>query len=138
MLKLVIMDQCEYRSGAMLRESITPYPFLKKGSYVQKEVEEVKRYEILFILRPDLSDADVEAHRERIKQVIEAGGGEIEKIDLMGKRRLAYEIEKFREGIYTVLYFKSDAATVKELERVVGITEPIIRHLIVRHDEVAS
>ncbi|MDY0323984.1 MAG: 30S ribosomal protein S6 [Candidatus Carbobacillus sp.] len=98
----------------------------------------MRRYEILFILRPDLSDTDVEAHRERIKQVIEGNHGQIEKIENMGKRRLAYEIEKFREGIYTVIYFNSDADTVKELERVVGITEPIIRHLIVRHDEAAS
>ncbi|MBE3597082.1 MAG: 30S ribosomal protein S6 [Hydrogenibacillus sp.] len=94
----------------------------------------MRRYEILFILRPDLSDEAVAEHRERLKAVIEQHGGEIEKVEDMGKRRLAYEIQKFREGIYTVIYFRGTPAAVKELERVVGITEPIIRHLVVKHD----
>ncbi|CAM3411760.1 30S ribosomal protein S6 [Hydrogenibacillus schlegelii] len=98
----------------------------------------MRRYEVLFILRPDLGEEAVAEHRERLQEIIRAQGGEIEKVEDMGKRRLAYEIKKFREGIYTVIYFRGTPQTVKEVERVLGITEAIIRHLVVKHDDDAA
>lgn len=94
----------------------------------------MRNYEILFILRPDMTEEEVEASREKIKSIITDNGGEVTKVDNMGKRRLAYEIRDYREGIYTVVYFTADETMVKELDRVVRITEDIIRHLIVRND----
>lgn len=94
----------------------------------------MRNYEILFILRPDMTEEEVEASREKIKSIITDNGGEVTKVDNMGKRRLAYEIRDYREGIYTVVYFTANETMVKELDRVVRITEDIIRHLIVRND----
>ncbi|MBE3554035.1 MAG: 30S ribosomal protein S6 [Thermicanus sp.] len=94
----------------------------------------MRNYEILFILRPDLTEEEVEASREKVKSIISDNGGEVTKLDPMGKRRLAYEIQDYREGIYTVIYFTGDDKTVKELDRVVRITEDIIRYLIVKND----
>lgn len=94
----------------------------------------MRNYEILFILRPDMTEEEVEASREKIKSIITDNGGEVTKVDNMGKRRLAYEIRDYREGIYTVIYFTANETMVKELDRVVRITEDIIRHLIVRND----
>jgi small subunit ribosomal protein S6 len=95
----------------------------------------MRNYEVLFVLRPDLTEEAVQANKEKVNALITNNGGEIVKVDDMGKRRLAYEIQDFKEGIYTVVYFKGTNETVKELDRVIKITEDVIRYLIVKDEE---
>jgi small subunit ribosomal protein S6 len=71
---------------------------------------------------------------EKFKAVVNDNSGEVTKIDLMGKRRLAYEIQKLREGQYVLMYFNGTNNAVSELNRVIGITDDVIRHIIVRHE----
>jgi small subunit ribosomal protein S6 len=95
----------------------------------------MRNYEVLYVLRPDLSEEAVQATREKFNALITNNGGEIVKVDDMGKRRLAYEIKDFKEGIYTVVYFQGTKETVSELDRVIKITEDVIRYLIVKDEK---
>ncbi|MDP4146758.1 MAG: 30S ribosomal protein S6, partial [Bacillota bacterium] len=69
----------------------------------------MRKYETLFILDPSLDDEAVKANVEKFKGVIENGGGVVENIDLWGKRKLAYEINKINEGYYTLINFSADS-----------------------------
>ncbi|WP_234118388.1 30S ribosomal protein S6 [Clostridium hydrogenum] len=91
----------------------------------------MNKYETLFILNPSLDEENINANVEKFKDVIQNGGGEIENVDLWGKRKLAYEIKKLNEGFYVLINFKADAQLPKELDRVFRISDNIIRHLIV-------
>ncbi len=95
----------------------------------------MRKYEMLYVLRPDLTEEAVQANREKFNTLITNNGGEIVKVDEMGKRRLAYEINDFKEGVYTVVYFQGTNDTVNELDRVIKITEDVIRFLIVKEEE---
>lgn len=95
----------------------------------------MRSYELMVIGRPDLDDAASQALVDRISNLITANGGEIEKIEPTKKQRLAYEIKHFREGLYTVVNFKGEPKTAEELDRVLKITDEVIRFLIVRPEE---
>lgn len=95
----------------------------------------MRPYELVFILRPDLEEDAVQATIDRMAQIVEQGGGQVENIDRWGKRRLAYEIQGYREGNYTVLQFQSDQSVTTELERVLQLSEDVVRYLTVRRDE---
>ncbi|WP_124728575.1 30S ribosomal protein S6 [Staphylospora marina] len=95
----------------------------------------VHNYELMFIVRPDVDEETLKAAREKVQSTIAANGGEITDVQDMGKRRFAYEIDKFREGIYTVYKFKAPTTVVKELDHLVRITDNIMRHLIINLDE---
>lgn len=92
-------------------------------------------YEVMYILVPNLEDEAYAALNQRFSDVIVENGGQVDKMDVWGKRRLAYEIKKWREGYYVVTYFEAPAAAVKELDRVLRINEDVLRHIIVRHEE---
>jgi small subunit ribosomal protein S6 len=89
----------------------------------------------MVIARPDLDDAAVQALNDRIAGIIAGNGGQIEKVEPTKKQRLAYEINDFRDGYYTVVYFKGEPKTAEELNRVLKITDEVIRFLIVRPEE---
>lgn len=91
----------------------------------------MNKYETLFILKSTLDEETLKASVEKFKGVIENGGGTIENVDAWGKRKLAYEIDKQNEGIYTLINFTADAQLPKELDRVFRITDGVIRHIIV-------
>ncbi|QTH42902.1 30S ribosomal protein S6 [Cohnella sp. LGH] len=91
----------------------------------------MRNYELMYIIRPDVEQETVQAVTEKFQGII-GNGGEIVKHDLMGKRRLAYEINKHREGTYVLVHFKGTSEIVTELERVLKITDEIIRHMVVR------
>jgi small subunit ribosomal protein S6 len=95
----------------------------------------MRNYEMMVVARPDLDDAGVAAVNEKIAGLINANGGAIEKVDPTKKQRLAYEINDLREGYYTVVYFKGEPKTAAELDRVLKITDEVIRFLIVRPEE---
>jgi small subunit ribosomal protein S6 len=94
-----------------------------------------RTYEIIFIADPNLSEPDVETLTTTIKGYVEKEGGKIEKSENWGKKRLAYEVRRHRDGYYVLLTVLGSAALVKEVERRIRVTDGVIRHLSVRVDE---
>jgi len=92
-------------------------------------------YEITYILKPALEEADVEARSIAIGEIVTKGGGTVGSIEKLGKRRLAYEIDDLKEGNYVVMGFKSDAATSKELTRQLKLDENVLRALLLSLDK---
>jgi len=92
----------------------------------------MRNYELMFILRPDLEADAVQANVEKFANIITDNGGEVTKNEVLGKRRLAYEIQKHRDGIYVLYNFRAHAETVKELDRILRISDDVIRHIIVK------
>lgn len=90
-----------------------------------------RKYETMFILRPELEEASQTALIDRFSSLITENGGEVVKVDRWGKRRLNYEIDKLREGYYVVIKFTGDTGLEKELTRVYKITDGVIRNIIV-------
>ena len=94
----------------------------------------MRKYEVVFIIRP-LEEEATNAVIEKFEKLIAANGGKIEKEDRWGKKRLAYEIKKEVEGFYVIFYVECEPACVKECDRVMKISDEIIKHMIVRSDE---
>lgn len=94
-------------------------------------------YEITYILKPSLDEAEVEARSAAFSAVVTNNGGTIGSIEKLGKKRLAYEIADLREGSYVVMIFQSDAAAAKELERQMKLQEDVLRSLLVQLDKKA-
>jgi small subunit ribosomal protein S6 len=90
---------------------------------------------LLFIARASLAEPEVESLTETVKGYLEKEGGVIEKVEPWGKKRLAYEIDKQREGYYVLVVFNSKGDIVKEVERRLKVTDGVIRHITVRVDE---
>lgn len=90
----------------------------------------MRKYEVMYIIRPDIEQEAVQAAVEKFQSIISNGGGEITKHDVMGKRRLAYEIKKFRDGHYVLVNFNAEPAVVSEMERIMKISDEVIRYLI--------
>lgn len=97
--------------------------------------EELRKYETIFVLRPDLEEEKNAEVIEKFKSLIENNGGEITNVEKWGKRRLAYEINDYREGFYVIVRFNAEPAVASELDRVYKISDEILRHMIVREDE---
>jgi small subunit ribosomal protein S6 len=90
----------------------------------------MRKYEVMYILRSELEAEAVQSTVEKFANIIVSNGGEIAKSDVMGKRRLAYEINKMRDGIYVLVHFNAEPAVVAELDRVLKISDEVIRFLI--------
>ncbi len=96
----------------------------------------MRTYEMMFILKPDLSEEDFAEAKERLQKIIADFGGEfIKELDGWGKKRLAYSIQDYSEGIYSVWHFKGETETVNELDRVIKISDKFLRHMIIRLEE---
>ncbi|WP_306181541.1 30S ribosomal protein S6 [Campylobacter jejuni] len=94
----------------------------------------MKHYEVLFILKPTFTEEEVNAKLEFVKEVLTKNSAEIETVVPMGTRKLAYKIKKYERGTYFVIYFKAPTNLIAELERVLRITEEVIRFLIVKYE----
>jgi small subunit ribosomal protein S6 len=92
----------------------------------------MRRYELMVVLRPDVPDDKSQAVVDRTTRQIVAGGGQIVKVAPWGRRRLAYPIDRHREGSYHIVVFEAPPELVAELERGLLITEELLRHLITR------
>ena len=92
-------------------------------------------YEAVYIVNPDLGDEQIQTISAKYRQIVESGGGTVEKIDVWERRKLAYEIKGRTEGIYVVMQFRSKPAIEAELRRIFQISEDQIRSLIVRRDD---
>jgi len=95
----------------------------------------MRKYEIMYIVRPDLDEEGRKALIERFNKVLTDNGAEIEKVEEMGMRRLAYEIKKYREGYYVVVVLNSEPNAVQEFDRLAKINDDIVRFMIIRLDD---
>ena len=98
----------------------------------------MRDYEVLYIVRADLDDEKVQDAVKRVNTLIQRSGGTIDKTNLWGKRRLAYEVKHQKEGSYVLQDFQLDPDRVPELEAALKITEEVLRHLVVRKPEKAA
>lgn len=94
----------------------------------------LRHYEVMVILDPDLDERTVAPSLDTYLNVIRQDGGSVENVDVWGKRRLAYEINKKSEGIYAVIDLKAEPASVKELDRQFSLNESIVRTKVLRPD----
>src|SRR3954454_19121282 len=92
-------------------------------------------YEELFIVKPDAPEEEVDAFVEVLRAQLTAAGATVDKVDKWGKRRLAYKVDKYREGSYVLFQCTGGAETVKELERRLRVSDQILKFLTVRIDE---
>lgn len=92
----------------------------------------MRHYEIMIILEPETDERTVAANLEKLLQVVPSNGGSIDKIDIWGKRRLAYEIKKKSEGFYVVVDMTTTPETAQELDRQLGLNETVLRTKLLR------
>jgi len=97
----------------------------------------MRRYELMLVLRPDVADDKAQAVIDRTTRGIVAGGGQIVKVAPWGRRRLAYQIDRYREGSYHIVLFEAPSDAIGEMERTLLITEEVIRHLVTRDERPA-
>ena len=94
----------------------------------------MRAYEVMVILDPSLDERTIEPSLDKYLNVIRKDGGSIESLDVWGRRRMAYEIQKNAEGIYAVVNLTAEPATVKELDRQLTLNESILRTKVMRPD----
>ncbi len=94
----------------------------------------LRTYEVMVILDPSLDERTVAPSLDTYLNVVRQDGGQVESVDVWGKRRLAYEIDKKAEGIYAVIDLRAEPATVKELDRQLGLNESVLRTKVIRPD----
>jgi small subunit ribosomal protein S6 len=95
----------------------------------------MRTYETIFILKPDLPEDEAGKFVTQMEGVVTSTGGTLQKTDRMGRRRLAYRIEKYHEGEYVLLVSEAEPATVAEIERRLKVAEPVLKYMTVRTDE---
>jgi small subunit ribosomal protein S6 len=98
----------------------------------------MRHYEVMVILDPTLDERTVQPTLENFLNVIRTSGGNVEKVEVWGKRRLSFEIKKHTEGIYAVLDVNSEPDAVKELDRQLGLQETVLRTKVLRRDSVGA
>ncbi|MGC2635808.1 MAG: 30S ribosomal protein S6 [Acidobacteriaceae bacterium] len=92
-------------------------------------------YEVMFIVRPDVADEDLDKLIAGLENTITSGGGALRSTEKLGKRKLAYMVRKFNDGNYVLLTVDANGALVAELERRLRVSEPVIKFITVRMDE---
>lgn len=95
----------------------------------------MREYELTFIVRPDISENDVNATVDQVQTWLTDLGNEVVKVDRWGRRRLAYQIKNQREGHYFMVVTNLDTQTIGELERNLKLSDSILRYLLVRADD---
>ena len=95
-------------------------------------MQAVRRYELMLVLRPDAPEERAAAVIDRTTRYVVASGGQIVKVAPWGRRRLAYPIDRYREGSYHIVVFESPAEAIAEMERSLQITEEVLRYLVTR------
>ena len=95
----------------------------------------MKAYEVLYIIRPDLDDEAIAATVDKLSEVVTSNGGSDVAIDKWGKRRLAYEVNDYREGFYVLMNFNGEARTAQEVERIMKISDTVVRFLTTKKED---
>ncbi len=94
-----------------------------------------RTYELMFIVRPDMTDEDLDKLISTLQSAVPGTGGTVKSVEKMGKRRLAYAVRRFYDGIYVLMVVEGGGPVIHELERRLRVTEPVIKFLTVRIDE---
>ena len=94
----------------------------------------MRHYELMVILDPDLEERTIAPSLDTFLNVIRKGGGSVDKVDIWGRRRLSFEMNKKSEGIYAVIDLQAEPATMKELDRQLNLNESIMRTKVLRPD----
>ncbi|HEY7050396.1 MAG TPA: 30S ribosomal protein S6 [Jatrophihabitantaceae bacterium] len=94
----------------------------------------MRHYEVMVILDPSLEERTIAPSLDTFLNVVKKDGGSVEKVDIWGKRRLAYEIDKHAEGIYAVIDLQAEPASVLELDRQLNLNESVLRTKVLRPD----
>jgi small subunit ribosomal protein S6 len=94
-----------------------------------------RTYELMFIVRPDMAEEDQDKLISTLETAVTSSGGAVKSTEKMGKRRLAYMVRRFHDGLFILLTFEGSGGLVHELERRLRVTEPVIKFLSVRIDE---
>ncbi len=95
----------------------------------------MRKYEVIFIVRPDAPEEDVDKLIAQMEGVVAGSGGKVEKVDKMGRRKLAYRVKRNREGFFVLFTLEGTGEVVKEFERRLKVTDAVIKFLTVRIDE---
>ncbi|TKV29038.1 30S ribosomal protein S6 [Arthrobacter sp. NamB2] len=95
----------------------------------------MRAYELMVIIDPDVEERSIDPTLDKFLNVVRNGGGTVDKVDIWGRRRLAYEIQKKTEGIYAVVNFTATPAVAAELDRQLSLNETIMRTKIIRPEE---
>ncbi|GAB2559379.1 30S ribosomal protein S6 [Kribbella endophytica] len=95
----------------------------------------MRRYEVLVILDPELEERTVEPSLDTYLNIVRKEGGTVEKVDIWGRRKLAYDVKKKAEGIYAIIDLTAEPAVVKELDRQLTLNESILRTKVLRPDQ---
>ena len=94
-----------------------------------------RTYEVMFIVRPDVGEEDLDKLVSTLESQVSAAGGTVKNVERMGKRRLAYVVRRFQEGTYILFTVEGAGAAIHEMERRLRVTEPVIKFLTVRVDK---
>jgi small subunit ribosomal protein S6 len=94
-----------------------------------------RTYEIMFIVRPDVEEAEIDKLIEGFSANVTNGGGEVRSVEKMGRRRLAYTVRKFNDGFYVLLNIAAEGSLITEIERRLRVSEQVIKFITVRMDE---
>ena len=94
-----------------------------------------RTYELMFIVRPDMAEEDQDKLISTLESAVNSSGGQVKNVEKMGKRRLAYVVRRFHDGIYILLTVEGSGGLIHELERRLRVTEPVIKFLTVRIDQ---
>ena len=95
----------------------------------------MNKYEIMYIIRPDMEEEAQKSLIERFSKILTDNGAEITKVDEKGKKRLAYEINDYRDGYYIVINFTSGDESINEFDRLAKFNDDIIRHIVLRDEQ---
>jgi small subunit ribosomal protein S6 len=94
-----------------------------------------RTYELMFIVRPDMVEEDLDKLISTLETAVSGTGGTVKSVERMGKRRLAYTVRRFHDGVYVLLTVEGGGGLIHELERRLRVTEPVLKFLTVRIDE---
>lgn len=94
----------------------------------------MRKYEIMYIIRPDLEEEGQKALVERFNNVLTENGAEINEVEEKGRRRLAYEINDYRNGIYIVLYVTAGSEAIDEFDRLMKINDDVLRFMVIKDE----
>jgi small subunit ribosomal protein S6 len=94
-----------------------------------------RKYELVYVMRPEASEAEVAELQKQVEAIIARVGGTLEKTDVWGRRKLAYDIGNHKEGFYVLHVIDGGGELMKEIDRRLRVTEGLLRHLVVRVDE---
>lgn len=105
-----------------------------EGPSPEEGSTEIRDYEIVYILDPTLPEEEVNGLKERFSQLAQGQGAEVVKVAQWERRRLAYPIKQKREGIYVIMNLRAEPAAAQEVARQLKLSEPVLRHLVVRQE----